>query len=82
MPWIRTVSVDDADGRLARSYRAAIERAGRVFGIVRTMSLHPAMLDASMGLYGAIMKTRAGSISGRQREMLATVVSRTNDCHY
>ena len=39
MPWIRTVSVDDAAGRLARSYRAAIERAGRVFGIVRTMSL-------------------------------------------
>ena len=35
-----------------------------------------------MGLYGAIMKTNAGSISGRQREMLATVVSRTNDCHY
>ena len=28
------------------------------------------MLDASLGLYGAIMKTNAGSISGRQREML------------
>ena len=39
------------------------------------------MLDASLGLYGAIMKTSAGSISGRQREMLATVVSRVNDCH-
>ena len=82
MPWIRTVSVDEAAGHLGRSYRAAIERAGRVFGIVRTMSLHPAMLDASMGLYGAIMKTRAGRISGRQREMLAAVVSRANDCHY
>ena len=82
MPWIRTVGVDEAAGPLARTYRAAIERAGRVFGIVRTMSLHPAMLDASMGLYGAIMKTNAGSISGRQREMLATVVSRANDCHY
>ena len=52
MPWIRTVGVDEAAGRLARTYRAAIERAGRVFGIVRTMSLHPAVLDASMGLYG------------------------------
>jgi len=82
MPWIRTVGVDEAAGRLARTYRAAIERAGRVFGIVRTMSLHPAMLDAAMGLYIAIMKTEAGSISGRRREMLATVVSRVNDCHY
>lgn len=82
MPWIRTVGVDEAIGRLARTYRAAIERAGRVFGIVRTMSLHPAMLDASMGLYMAVMKTDSGHISGRQREMLATVVSRANDCHY
>ena len=82
MPWIRTCGVEEAAGRLARTYRAAVERAGRVFGIVRAMSLHPAMLDASLGLYGAIMKTSAGSISARQREMLATVVSRVNDCHY
>lgn len=82
MPWIRTHGVEEAAGRLARTYHAAVERAGRVFGIVRAMSQHPAMLDASLGLYGAIMKTNAGSISGRQREMLATVVSRVNDCHY
>ena len=82
MPWIRTLGAEEASGRLARTYRAAVERAGRVFGIVRTMSLHPAMLDASMALYAAIMKTDAGDLSGRQREMLATVVSRVNDCHY
>ena len=82
MPWIRTLGVEEATGRLTRTYRAAIERAGRVFGILRAMSLHPAMLDASMGLYLAVMKTDAGHISGRQREMLATVVSRVNDCHY
>ncbi len=82
MTWIRTVGVEEAAGRLARTYRQAVERAGRVFGIVRAMSLHPQMLDASMGLYLAIMKTDAGHLSGRQREMLATVVSRVNDCHY
>ena len=82
MPWIRTVGVEEATGRLTRIYRAAIERAGRVFGIVRTMSLHPAMLEASMGLYIAVMKSDGGHLSGRQRELLATVVSRVNDCHY
>lgn len=82
MPWIRTLGIEEATGRLAQTYRAAIERAGRVFGIVRAMSQHPTMLDASMGLYIAIMKTDAGHLSGRQREMLATVVSRVNDCHY
>ena len=85
MTWIRTVSLEVATGRLARSYRAAVERAGRVFGIVRAMSLHPPVLDASMGLYRAIMKDGAdaeGDLDLRQRELLATVVSRVNDCHY
>ena len=59
----------------------AIQRAGRVFGIVRTMSLAPRVLKASMGLYRAIMFAEAG-LSRRQREMIAVVVSRANDCHY
>lgn len=81
MPWIRTIDVAEATGRLAKSYAAAIQRAGRVFGIVRTMSLAPAVLDASMGLYGKIMYAPEG-LSRRQREMLATIVSRANNCHY
>ena len=81
MPWIRTVGVEAATGRLAGSYRAAVKRAGRVFGIVRTMSVQPAVLDASIELYRAIMKA-PGDLSLVQREMLATVVSRANDCHY
>ncbi|MEM9800714.1 MAG: carboxymuconolactone decarboxylase family protein [Planctomycetota bacterium] len=81
MPWIRTVSVDEATGRLAKTYRAAVERAGRVFGIVRAQSLAPEVLDASLGLYRRIMFAPEG-LSRRQREMLATIVSRANDCHY
>ncbi len=81
MPWIRTIRVEDATGRLAKTYRAAIERAGRVFGIVRAQSLAPAVLDASMGLYQKIMYAPEG-LSRRQREMLATVVSQVNECHY
>ena len=81
MTWIRTFAVGEATGRLKKTYDAAVARAGRVFGIVRTMSLAPAVLDASMGLYQRVMFAREG-ISRRQREMLAVVVSRTNDCHY
>ena len=81
MPWIHTVRVDDATGRLAKTYRAAIQRAGRVFGIVRAQSVAPAILDASMGLYQKIMYAEAG-LSRRQREMLATTVSQINECHY
>ena len=81
MPWIRTISPEEATGRLAKTYRAALQRAGRVFGIVRAMSLAPDVLDASMGLYQRVM-FREDGLSRRQREMLAGVVSHANDCHY
>jgi hypothetical protein len=81
MPWIDTVGVDQARGRLARSYRAALERAGRVSGIVQVQSLAPAVLDASIGLYQRILFADQG-LGRYQREMLAVVVSRANHCHY
>lgn len=81
MPWIKTIAPGEATGRLKASYDAAIERAGRVFGIVRTMSLSPPVLDASMELYRRIMYATEG-LTRAQRELLATVVSRKNDCHY
>jgi alkylhydroperoxidase/carboxymuconolactone decarboxylase family protein YurZ len=81
MPWIRTVPPEQASGPLRESYDRAVARAGRVFGIVRAMSLAPEVLDASIGLYQKIMFSRDG-LSRRQREMIAVVVSVTNGCHY
>jgi alkylhydroperoxidase family enzyme len=81
MAWIRTLSPEEAQGELRLSYDAASKRAGRVYQIVRAMSLAPRVLDASMGVYLAIMHAR-GSLSRRQREMLAVVTSSVNRCHY
>jgi alkylhydroperoxidase family enzyme len=81
MAWIRLVSDEQATGRLAKTYRSAIERAGRVFGIVRAMSPAPAVLDASMQVYSRLMFAKQG-LTRRQREMIAVVVSSANDCHY
>lgn len=81
MSWIRTVREEEAEGQLAESYEAARRRAGRVYNIVKAMSLAPAVLDASMALYQRIM-FGPGGLTRRQREMLAVVTSRANDCHY
>ena len=81
MAWIRTVSDAEATGRLKKLYDAAVQRAGRVFGIVRMMSPSPATLDASMGFYRAVM-FGSSPLSRMQRELLAVVTSRANDCHY
>ena len=81
MTWIRTVSLEAATGRLQKLYLDAVQRAGRVFGIVRVMSPNPRVLEASMGFYRAVM-FGPSPLSRRQREMLAVVTSRSNECHY
>ena len=81
MAWIRLVSDDEAEGRLARSFEAARKRAGGVANIVRTMSPNPPVLDASMAMYVKLMHAES-PLSRRRREMLATVTSRANECHY
>ena len=81
MPHIRQIEVDEATGKLAQEYEAAIGRAGKVFNIVKAMCLNPVVLNRSMALYKAIM-FGPSELSRVERELLATVVSTANDCHY
>lgn len=81
MAYIDLVSDDDATGKLKQMFDAARERAGGVAHIVRTMSPNPPVMEASMGLYIHAMRGPSG-LSRKEREMLATVVSRANDCYY
>ena len=81
MPHIRQIGVDEATGKLAQEYDAAVARAGKVFNIVQAMCLNPVVLNRSMALYKAIM-FGPSKLSRAERELLATVVSTANDCHY
>ena len=82
MAWIRITQPDEAEGLLAQLYREAVARAGKVFQILRVQSLRPRALRSSTGLYMELMHSPHGHLSRPQREMIATVVSRTNGCHY
>lgn len=81
MPYIKTVGPDQATGPLEREYDSAMRRAGRISNIVSIQSLNPRVLGASMKLYGAMMHGPS-SLSRVEREMIAVVVSRHNDCFY
>ena len=81
MPYIRQITLDNATGALKRELEKAVARAGRVFNIVQIMSLNARVMKASMDFYGASMFGKS-PLSRAQREMLATVVSRANHCHY
>ena len=79
--YIRLIEEHEAEGPLAEEYDAAIERAGKVFNILKAMSLRPAVLRASMALYREIMFGESG-LSRKERELLATVASAEQSCHY
>ena len=81
MAHLRLIEVREASGPLREEYDAAVARAGKVFNIVKAMSLSPAVLHRSMELYKGIMHGPS-ALSRQERELLAVVVSRVNDCHY
>jgi hypothetical protein len=93
MTWIKTVSMRD-DERV----KAAIEAQRKLYpreyatpvpavdhgaeaGIVASHSLLPDVLFHSFAAFGAMMSPDL-PLSRRQHEMIATVVSLTNRCHY
>ena len=81
MAWIRTIPENEATGDLKRQYEAAVARAGKVYQVVKLQSLRPDILRTFMNLYLQLMHGPSG-LTRAEREMVATVVSRTNHCHY
>lgn len=81
-PWIRWLFNEEASGLLKKEYNAAIKRAGKIWNVVRVMSLGPTTLQASMRLYGSVVHQSTKLLGRPEREMIAVVVSQTNHCHY
>ncbi len=81
MPYIRQLSNEEATGTAKRELDAAMKRAGRVWNIVRIMTLNGEAMQASMRFYATLMFGE-GPLTRAQREMLAVVVSRVNHCRY
>jgi alkylhydroperoxidase family enzyme len=82
MSWIEIIDEDRADEELDHLYKQMIDpQTGRVDNILRIHGLHPAGLDAHFRLYSAVMRSTA-TLPKVDREMIALVVSRINDCHY
>ena len=94
MTWIKTVPPSEADEQLRRAMEAQrdlypVEYAtpvhpvgdGETSGIVASHSLIPAALYHAFSTFGALMSPEL-PLTRRQHEMITTVVSVTNRCHY
>ena len=80
MAWIKTVEQDEAQGELKAIYDASVKAYGWIPNIRRALSLNPKALRNYTQLSAAIYQ--GGPLSETDREMIATVVSVVNHCHY
>lgn len=81
MAWIQTISEVEAQGALKVVYDGLIRERGFVPNLHKALSLKPTILRPLTMLIGSIMFA-PGSLSRAQREMIAVVVSKLNNCHY
>jgi hypothetical protein len=93
MTWIKTVRITEANERLRQAIEAQkalypIEYASPVHPtgdgaseIVASHSLFPDVLYHAFATFGALLSPEL-PLTRRQHEMITTVVSVTNRCHY
>ena len=96
MTWIRTIPVEQADDVLRRCYEtverlyppeyradvtAVVRPDGGSDSVVAAHSLIPEAMLHAMSTFGALLDPKL-SLSRRQHEMIAAVVSAQNQCFY
>ncbi|MFQ5846266.1 MAG: carboxymuconolactone decarboxylase family protein [Candidatus Methylomirabilales bacterium] len=81
MAWIKTVEEQEATGALGEFYAGIKGRMGFVPNILKVYSLRPDVLQAMQPLYETLMFGPSG-LTRAQREMIAVLVSKLNNCHY
>jgi hypothetical protein len=93
MTWIRTIPLAEADEKLRRAieaqralyppeYATPVQpTADGTSGIVASHSLIPDALHHAFATFGVLMSPTL-PLTRRQHEMITTMVSVTNRCHY
>ena len=93
MAWIKTIPLKEADGELlemmmtqrelypAEYAASTAEQTGTEESIVESHTLIPNALFHAFSTFGALMSPDL-PLDRRQHEMIATMVSVTNDCFY
>ena len=81
MAWIKTIAPEEASGRLKEVYSGIASNFPMVPNIMRAFSLKPEVLNAVHRTFAAAT-FGASNLSRIQEEMIATVVSSLNRCHY
>jgi alkylhydroperoxidase family enzyme len=80
--WIETVDEEEACGELVEAYEECASRdTGRAAHIYKVHSLNPRSMLAHHVLYRTLIFGRS-PLKRYQRELIGTLVSAINGCHY
>lgn len=81
MSRIQVIQPDKATGRLKEIYDDLFEKRGKIAEIHKIQSLRPESIVKHMDLYLEIMFSKS-ELSRADREMMAVIVSVSNECEY
>lgn len=81
MPHIEIIEHENAEGELKSIYDGLIKSRGKIAEVHKIQSLNPASIVNHMDLYMTIMFGKS-PLRRVQREMIAVVVSKANNCEY
>ena len=82
MSWIKTISPDQADGKLSAIYQRVCDNEGHVDNVLQVHSLRPHTLEAHMAVYKATIHHAANGLPEWLLESIGVFVSRLNRCEY
>jgi len=82
MSWIKTISFENATGKLRQVYKRVAGPNGKVDHILMSHSLRPHTLEGHMKLYKNVLHHSANENPKSLLEALGVYVSLLNDCRY
>lgn len=82
MSWIKTISFENATGKLKKVYQRVAGPNGKIDHILMSHSLRPHTLEGHMKLYKNVLHHSANEHPKSLLEALGVYVSMLNDCSY
>ncbi len=82
MSWVKTISFENATGKLKKLYQRITGPDNNVDNILMVHSLRPHTLEGHMALYKNVLHHNANQLEKHQLEALGIYVSMLNHCDY
>ena len=82
MAFIDYIEYDDASPELKKLYEKSGAPKRTPANILRISGVNPKAYEAHLAFYLDVMGARDSALVPQQRELIATVVSVINQCHY